>query len=69
MNNDRIPAYALQLGDIVGSGEKVAQTYAGVRTPRGKIHVVLDGPKGRRVALWGKFTIVGARRAGEQSNV
>lgn len=61
---ERIAAYALQPGDVVGSGEKVVQTYVGARTPPRKVHVILDGPRGRRTALWGKFTIIGVDRNG-----
>ena len=60
--NERVPARALQLGDVVGSGETVAGTYVGARTPPRKIHVILDGPRGRRTALWGKHTMIGVRR-------
>lgn len=59
---ERVPAYGLQPGDVISSGETVVQTYAGVRTPRGKLHVVLDDPKGfRRCAIWGKYTLIGRR--------
>lgn len=63
----RVPAHALQPGDLVGSGETVARhPSAGVRTPRGKVEVVLvrerDGALVHRVALWGRHTLIGVYR-------
>lgn len=56
---ERVPAYGLRPGDVVSSGETVVETYAGIRTPRGKLQVVLDGPRGRRSAIWGRYTLIG----------
>lgn len=61
-NVERIPAYALKCGDKVTSGEIVVDTYCGARTPPRKVHVILDGPRGRRTALWGKHTLIGVER-------
>ena len=58
---ERVEAYGLRPGDVITSGETVVETYAGARTPRGKLHVVLDGPRGRRCAMWGKYTLIGRR--------
>jgi hypothetical protein len=63
---ERVAAYGLQRGDVISSGETVVETYAGALTPRGKLYVVLDGPRGRRCALWGKYTLIGRR---ERTNV
>lgn len=56
---ERVPAYGLRPGDIISSGETVVETYAGARTPRGKLHVILDSERGRRCALWGRYTLIG----------
>lgn len=63
MTKERVPAHALQMGDKVGSGEIVQGTYSGIHTPPRKVHVILDGPHGRRTALWGRHTLIGVERA------
>jgi hypothetical protein len=58
----KVVARYLQPGDVTGSGETVVQTSAGVRTPRGRIEVVLEKGGKRRLALWGVSTTIGVRR-------
>lgn len=62
----KVPARYMQPGDVVGSGETVVSVSAGVRTPRGKVEVVLerDGNRAtRRLAVWGSHTAINVRRA------
>jgi hypothetical protein len=58
----KVQAQHLQPGDIVGSGEKVVRVSAGVRTPRGKVDVVLDSADFHRCAVWGRYTMIGIER-------
>jgi hypothetical protein len=48
------------IGDTVsGSGETIVCVSVGVRTPRGKVDVVLEKNGRRRTATWGASTIIG----------
>ena len=58
----KVCARYLQAGDVVGSGETVIQTSAGVRTPRGKIEVILEKDGKRRLAIWGASTTINVQR-------
>lgn len=65
----KVQAQHLQPGDIIGSGEKViSNPQAGVRTPKGKVEVLLetyrvDGSKMfTRLATWGKYTMINVER-------
>jgi hypothetical protein len=58
----KVPARALQRGDVTGSGETVVSVSAGVRTPRGKVDVILDKGERRRMSLWCASTIISVRR-------
>jgi hypothetical protein len=58
----KTPVRALHafIGDIIsGSGETIICVSVGVRTPRGKVDVVLEKNGRRRTATWGANTIVG----------
>lgn len=61
----KVQAQHLQPGDIVGSGEKVINVSAGVRTPKGKIDVMLKHPENEkgRLSHWGKYTMINVERA------
>jgi hypothetical protein len=59
----KVQARYLQSGDQVGSGEIVTWVGAGVRTPRGKVEVVLEKDGSRRLAIWGASTTINVRRA------
>lgn len=60
----KMPAYLLQSGDVVGSGEEIVRVSAGVRTPPGKVDVLLVRKRAwpledvHRTAQWGKRTII-----------
>ncbi len=58
----RVCARYLQAGDVTGSGETVIQTSAGVRTPRGKVEVILEKDGKRRMAIWGASTTINVQR-------
>ena len=58
----KVQAMSLQPGDKVGSGEIVLQTSQGVRTPPGKIEVVLAKEGKSRLAVWGKYTMINVER-------
>ncbi len=58
----RVVARYLRPGDVTGSGETVIQTSAGVRTPRGKIEIVLEKNGQRRLAIWGASTTINVAR-------
>jgi hypothetical protein len=59
----QIPARSLIAGDVVGSGETIITVQRGVRTPAGKVEVVLDRAGIRRRSLWGASTLINARRS------
>ena len=59
----KIQARHLQPGDITGSGEMVRSVSVGVRTPRGKVEVVLEKDGRRRMSFWGAATVIGIWRA------
>lgn len=59
----KVQAQHLKPGDIVGSGECVAGVGAGTRTPKGKVEVLLDSENDTRLAIWGKYTMIGVERA------
>ena len=55
----RIPVHALQPGDVMsGSSETVIAISAGVRTPPGKMDVVLEKNGRRRSSEWRRHTMV-----------
>jgi hypothetical protein len=58
----KTPARYLQPGDVTGSGETVCDVSAGVRTPRGKVEVILEKDGRSRLAVWGASTVIGVRR-------
>lgn len=58
----KIQAQHLQPGDIVGSGEKIVHVSAGVRTPKGKVDVLLKNGEASRWSQWGKYTMIGVER-------
>jgi hypothetical protein len=59
----KVSARLMQKGDVVGSGETVISVSAGVRTPRGKVEVILERDGERRTAVWGAYTLINVRRA------
>lgn len=64
----RVQARALQQGDVVGSGETVAWVGVGVRTPAGRVEVILDKDGRRRIALWRAGTMIGVSKRKEIAN-
>jgi hypothetical protein len=59
----------LRVGDVLsGTGGKVVSApTSGLKTPPGKIEVVIEYPNGRKIGkIWGKYTVVGIRPAVEQ---
>jgi hypothetical protein len=62
MQIEKIQARALQVGDLVGSGETVKGVAAGLRTPRGKVEVILEKDGRTRMSLWGAYTMINVRR-------
>lgn len=62
-NTEQILARYLRHGDVTaGSGETIVNVSAGVRTPRGKVDVVLAKNGRQRVAQWGASTMVAVVR-------
>lgn len=59
---ERVPARYLIKGDRVGSGEVVIGVEAGIRTPRGKVEVLLQRGDNCRRAIWGASTVITIRR-------
>ena len=58
----KTPASTLHafIGDTVsGSGETIICVSVGIRTPRGKVDIVLEKNGHRRTATWGASTIIG----------
>jgi hypothetical protein len=67
---ERIPARALKFDDVTtGTGERVLGVSAGVRTPRGKVEVVLEKDACTRTATWGAGTLIGVTRQSAQIDV
>ena len=60
----KVPARSLMTGDRVSSGETVVNVSAGVRTPRGKVEIILQKGDRRRCAVWGAHTIINVKREG-----
>jgi hypothetical protein len=60
--SSKIPARALQSGDQIGSGETIVSVSAGIRTPRGRVEVVLEKDGRRRSAIWGASTVINVQR-------
>jgi hypothetical protein len=60
----KAPARHLMAGDRVGSGETIVSVSAGIRTPRGKVEVVLEKGERRRCAIWGAHTVINVKREG-----
>jgi len=59
----QVAARSLIAGDVVGSGETIVSIQRGVRTPAGKVEVVLDKGGIRRHSIWGASTLINARRS------
>jgi hypothetical protein len=62
MQSHKMPARNLICGDQLGSGETIVSVSAGVRTPRGKVEVILEKDGRCRRALWGAYAIINVRR-------
>ena len=58
----KVCARYLQAGDVIGSGETVVKTSAGISTPRGKIEIILERDGHRRLAIWGASTTINVQR-------
>lgn len=59
----RVPADTLQPGDVTrGTGETVIRVSAGVRTPSGKVDVVLEKNGRQRTATWRSRTVIAVNR-------
>lgn len=59
----RVQAQHLELGDIVGSGEKViALTVRSLRMPSNKVAVTLKKDGKQRTVQWGRYTEIGVDR-------
>lgn len=65
LTRTKVAARYLAAGDLVGSGETVIWSGAGVRTPRGKVEVILEKGERRRVAFWGASTQINVQRAAQ----
>lgn len=60
---EKVQARALQKGDRVGSGEIIKWVGVGVRTPRGKVEVVLaKSGNADRLAIWNASTLITVHR-------
>ncbi len=64
MIKTKVPARYLIPGDRVGSGEIVVGVAYGARTPSGKVEVILEEDRRRRLAIWGASTIITVQREG-----
>ena len=69
MASIKVPARALQRGDVTGSGETIVSATAGVRTPRGKVEVTLEKGERSRLALWGASTLISVTRRAPAATV
>lgn len=58
----KTPARYLHPRNVTASGETVRNVSAGVRTPRGKVEVILEKPGRSRLAVWAASTVIGVRR-------
>ena len=58
----KVPARHLRHGDVISSGETVLSVSVGVRTPRGKVNVILQKDNRQRSAVWNASTTIGVRR-------
>lgn len=58
----KVPARALQRGDVTGSGETIVSVSAGICTPRAKVEVTLEKDGRRRTSLWGAATVINVSR-------
>ena len=63
----KVQARNLQSGDRIGSGEIVRSIQTGLRTPRGKVEVMLHSDRKDRMALWGAYTEINVERSWEQA--
>lgn len=61
----KVQARALQVGDVLGSGETVVSVSAGLRTPPGKVEVTLAKGERRRTSTWGASTLINVTRNAE----
>ena len=59
----QVPARSMIAGDVISSDETIVTVQRGVRTPAGKVEVVLDKGGARRRSLWGASTLINARRS------
>lgn len=59
----KVAARYLSQGDQVGSGETIIWVGRGVRTPSGKVEVILEKEGRRRTSIWGASTVITVRRA------
>lgn len=58
-----IEARDLQVGDRLASGQIVKERPSrGLKTPTGKVDIVLEGRRGEYVATWGARTEIGVDR-------
>lgn len=64
---EKVPARYMLPGDRTGSGETVVWVGIGVRTPRGKVEVLLENNGSRRLAIWGASTLINVRRAAKEN--
>lgn len=60
----KVRARDAQPGDVLrGTGETVTGVGAGLRTPKGKVEVILQNAAGyRRLVVWGAATTVNVER-------
>jgi len=61
----KVPAHALQVGDVLRTGEAVISVVAGTRTPRGKVEVTIGRDGWRRMFFWGANTQFTVTRGAE----
>lgn len=63
MAKTRVQAQHLQIGDIVGSGEKVIDVVnRSLRMPSNKVAVTLKKDGRQRTVQWGRYTEIGVER-------
>ncbi len=59
----KVQAQHLQVGDIVGSGEKVTGVILNsIKWPSNKVYIELLDDAGLRSVLWGKYTMINVER-------
>ena len=67
MNTVKVQTRFLRRGDVTaGTGETIVSVSAGVRTPQGKMDVVLEKNGQRRTATWRAYTLINIKEGANQ---